>query len=415
MKKVLAVLISLILAMGCVAATAEDITIEFQQWFEPELSPGLLRGIMDDFEAANPGIKVKLLSGPFSTTKEQVFANAATGTLADLVGVDGAWVHQLSKQGAIANLTELFAEYGFDDSEMAAQCTVEGQTYMVPLNSGIYYLYVNTDILENAGVAIPTTREEFVEAAIAVTNPDENIYGWSLPLTLDNPNAVQNDIMTWIWGDCATVLTPDGKGPFIAGNEDVESVIEMIKTLYDAGAISPGCFTQKESDKIEEFTNGRVAFIITGFAHYNMIKDGNPDLNFTVVSVPHPQGYEGSNGYMYACWGLGVSNTSPNKEAAMKLFAFLETAEINARISNDIGLFPNNVNAKPAIFEEHELFKWALGEYQNGEVLNEFSGAPNAEELMRTFDEQLQLLLYGEQDTQEMMNATQEAWEECWK
>ena len=33
---------------------------------------GALRGMMDEFEAANPGIKVKLLSGPYASTKEQL-------------------------------------------------------------------------------------------------------------------------------------------------------------------------------------------------------------------------------------------------------------------------------------------------------------------------------------------------------
>src|SRR4029077_9632743 len=53
------------LAMFTTVAVA-DTTIEFVQWWEPELPAGALRGIMDSFEAANPGTKVKLVSGPFS-------------------------------------------------------------------------------------------------------------------------------------------------------------------------------------------------------------------------------------------------------------------------------------------------------------------------------------------------------------
>src|SRR5438067_8469123 len=91
-------------------------TLEFSQWWEPELPQGALRGLMDQFEAANPGIKVKLLSGPFASTKEQTIAGAAAGTMADVVGLDGAWVSDFVKQGSITNLSALMKDSGYDDS-----------------------------------------------------------------------------------------------------------------------------------------------------------------------------------------------------------------------------------------------------------------------------------------------------------
>jgi multiple sugar transport system substrate-binding protein len=36
-------------------------------------------------------------------------AGAATGTLSDVVGLDGAWVNDLAKQGAIAALDDLMS------------------------------------------------------------------------------------------------------------------------------------------------------------------------------------------------------------------------------------------------------------------------------------------------------------------
>ena len=87
------------MAIGTTVAFA-DTTIEFIQWWEPELPAGALRGIIDGFEAANPGIKVKLISGPFSATRDQIVAGAASGTLSDVDGLDGAWVNGLAKQGA---------------------------------------------------------------------------------------------------------------------------------------------------------------------------------------------------------------------------------------------------------------------------------------------------------------------------
>ena len=65
----------------CTTVAFADTTIEFIQWWEPELPAGALRGVIDGFEAANPGIKVKLVSGPFSATHDQIVAGAASGPI----------------------------------------------------------------------------------------------------------------------------------------------------------------------------------------------------------------------------------------------------------------------------------------------------------------------------------------------
>ena len=85
-------------------------TIEFIQWWEPELPKGSFRAIMDDFEKANPDIEVKLISGPYPNIKDQIIVGAATGTLSDVVGLDGAWVNDLAKQGAITDMNPLMSQ-----------------------------------------------------------------------------------------------------------------------------------------------------------------------------------------------------------------------------------------------------------------------------------------------------------------
>ena len=118
-----------------------------------ELPEGSFRALMDEFEAANPGIKVELVSGPYAATKEQVVAGAAAGTMSDVVGLDGAWVSDFVKQGAIASLTDLMTEAGFDDSELAAQIEIDGATYMIPVVNFVYPVFTNLDLLAQAGIA----------------------------------------------------------------------------------------------------------------------------------------------------------------------------------------------------------------------------------------------------------------------
>lgn len=388
--------------------SGETVTLEFSQWWEPELPDGAFRALMDKFEAQNPGIKVELLSGPYASTKEQVVAGAATNTMSDVVGLDGAWVSDFVKQGSIADLSALMTAAGYDQTQLAAQIQISGATYMIPVVNFVYPLFVNDAIMTDAGVsAVPSTRTEFAAAAKAMTKADNNVYGWVLPLSLDTPNGIQNDVMSWVWASGKSMLK-DGQ-PDVT-NADVKSGVEFIKGMYDDGSIAPGAFSMKEQDKVEEFTNGRVGMMISSLAHINTIRERNPELKFSIAAIPAEDGYTGERGMPYASWGIGIAENSEHKEEAWKLVEFLMSEEANAELSSIANAFPGNSNAVPDFVQTDELFGKAFEIYQAGYPENEFTGLPVAESLMRSFDEQLQLMLDGDQTIDEMLAKVQEAW-----
>ena len=387
-----------------------EVTLEFAQWWEPELPDGTFRALMDKFEEQNPGIKVELLSGPYASTKEQLVAGAAAGTMPDVVGIDGAWVNDFAKQGAIADLTALMGQEGYDDSELASQIQYQGATYMIPVVNFVYPLFANTALLTKAGVTqIPSTREEFAAAAKAVTGGE--VSGWALPLSLEAPNGIQNDVMSWVWASGGSMLTGDGK-PNLKGNADVRSAAEFIKKLWDDGVVSPGAFTMKEQDKVEDFTNARTGLMIDSLAHVNTIREGSPDLAFDIAAIPARSGYTGRRGMPYASWGIGVSGTTGHASAAWKLVAFLMGADVNAELANDAKAFPGNSRATPDFVNNDEMFKKAFDIWSSGTPANEFTGLPVSETLMRKFDEQLQTYLSGGIDVDTMLANAQGAWDE---
>ena len=391
---------------GGSTAGAGDVVLEFAQWWAPELPEGSFRALMDEFEAENPGIKVELLSGPYSTTKEQVVAGAASGTMSDVVGLDGAWVSDFVKQGSLADLSSLMESSSYDQGQLASQIQIGGSTYMIPVVNFIYPLYTNDDLLAAAGVdAPPTNRTEFRAAAKAVTG--SGVSGWALPLSLEAPNGIQNDVMSWVWASGGTMLK-DGQ-PDVT-NAEVRGAIEYLKGVWDDGSVAPGSFTMKEQDKLEEFTNGRAAMIVSSLSHINLIRDSNPELNFSISPLPSADGYTGKRGIPYASWGIGIAENSEHKEEAWKLVSFLMSESTNAKLSSIANAFPGNTTAVPDFVQGDELFGKAFEIYQSGFPANEFVGLPVAEQLMRLFDEQFQLYLEGDITLDEMLNASQEAW-----
>lgn len=404
--------IALTAACGGGDAAAEgdggEVTLEFAQWWEPELPDGVLRGLMDQFEEENPGIKVELLSGPYASTKEQVVAGAASGTMPDVVGLDGAWVSDFVDQGSIADLSALMDEAGYDDSQLASQVEVDGSTYMIPVVNFAYMMFTNDDILAQAGVtAPPSTRTEFQDAAEAISAQGDNTSGWILPLSLETPNGIQNDVMSWVWASGGSMMK-DGKPDLT--NDDVTSAIEYVKGLSDAGAVAPGAATLKEQDKLEEFTNGRVGMMISSLAHINLIRENNPDLKFSIGPVPAEDGYDGERGTPYASWGIGVAENSEHQAEAFKLIEFLMGPDANAELSTAANAFPGNTEAVPDYVDGDPLFQAAFDAWNAGYPANEFTGLPVAEQLMRDLDEELQRTLEDQQSVDETLEKAQEKW-----
>ena len=390
-------------------ASAEDITLEFQQWWGVELPDGALQEIVDGF-TEETGIKIELLSNPYADTKTQIAAGAATSTMADVVGLDGSWVYDFAKQGAIANLTELMTADGYDDSQLSDQIKWEGNTYMIPVVNFAYPLYVNTDILEEAGVeAIPTTWSEFLDALEAIkTNTDKA--GYAIPLNTEAPNGIQNQFSSWLWAS-GGALMQDGK-PALTDNEKLVAVIDLFKQMKDNGYLSDGAEAMKEQDMVNEFENGRLAFMVDGISHLTTIKNESPDLNFTYAAMPVQDGYDGQSGMDVANWGIGIAENCEYKAEAMKFVEYMMSPEVNAKLAQLANAFPGNSTAEPDYSANDELFLTAYEIFQNGYAINEFTGAPTAEDLMRSMNEQL--ILYFDGDTEsvdDMLAATQEAWE----
>ncbi len=400
-------------AFACVLGTTGAVAqtnLEFIQWWEPELPDGALRAIMDEFEAENPGITVTLVSGPYATTRDQIVVGAASGTLSDVVGLDGAWVNDLARQNAIAAMDDLMAASSdFNADEVAAVIEVDGNSYMFPVASFVYPVFVNLDLMKEAGIeALPTTRSEFVDAARKLTDEDSNQFGWVLPLNLQAPNGIQNDVMSWVWASGNSMMS---EGMPDLTNNDVVTTLEFIQSMYDEGLISPGAFAKREQDKVEEFVNGRVGMMVDSLAHINLIRDRNPELNFDITALPAVDGYDGARGLPYASWGIGISEHSEHKEEAFKLVSYLLSTEVNARLVSIANAFPGNVNAEPDFVASDELFATAFDIFQTGYLANEFVGLPVAEELMRQLGVEVQKMLEGEQSAAEAAAAAQANWE----
>ncbi|WP_238581572.1 ABC transporter substrate-binding protein [Demequina aestuarii] len=391
---------------GDASASGDAVNLQFSQWWEVELDEGVMRDLMDRFEEANPGVTVELISNPYSATVDLQTAAAATGTLADVVAINGASVYDLKTQGAITNLSTLMDDAGFDPGQLVSNDQIDGATYMVRALNFAYPMYYNNDLLSEAGVAeLPETRDEFTAAADAVTDPDGNVYAWSLPINVQSPAGF--DSQSWLWASGGRFLE-DRKPNF--ETQEIADWLEFLKAQYDAGYVTPGAFTQQEQQKVEEFTAGRTGMMNGSLAHIGGIRDANPDLDFTIGYVPVEDGFTGTRGLAGASWGMGIAENSEHKAEAWKLVEFIMGTDVNSELATEATGFPGNSESVPGYVDGDPLYELAFEVYQESEFVTELEGLPNALDLNRNLNENLVRLLEGEATIEETQASLQEYW-----
>src|SRR5690606_26553951 len=108
---------------------------------------------------------------------------------------------------------------GYDDTQLSDQIKVDGNTYMIPVVNFAYPMYVNLDILEEAGIEeIPKTWSEFSAVTSKITESTGKA-GWAIPLSTESPSGIQNNFMSWLWASGGSMLD-EGK-PALTNNEDL--------------------------------------------------------------------------------------------------------------------------------------------------------------------------------------------------
>jgi len=401
MKKVLSLVLALamIFALAIGGSTAafadEGVTLKFQQWWGVELPEGYLQDIVDKYEA-DTGVKIELLSAPWSDTKTAITAGAANNTIADIISVDGAWLAEFVDMGI---LTDLEAA-GVDTSLAGATWVVDGTKYVVPVNNFAYPLYANMDILKEAGVeALPTTWSELIDACKKIT--DAGYSAFALNLGTTNANGIQNVFGSMGWASGITLKDEDGAYK-VADNEGLKALCELFKTLYDQGSLYPGMSTLEEAEMTSNFAAGNCAFTLASAATMSTFAD----VNFETMLCPVQDGYEGESGICYACWACGITEASEHKAEAAEFINYLlggEDGAVSAGLASTMTAFPNSVVAEPDYSDTPEQFQHFFDLYKENYVINEYIGLPNASDVMTDMTNDLTLYLEGDLDVDTLL------------
>ena len=141
-----------------------------------------MQGLMDDFYAKNPDIKVEWVTLEENVLRQNVTNDIATGGgQYDVMTIGTYEVPIWGKQGWLVSLNDLPADYDIPDllPPIAAGLTVDGQLLAAPFYGESSFVNYRKDLAEKAGITIPDapTWTDIKAAAAAMTDTANGIYG----------------------------------------------------------------------------------------------------------------------------------------------------------------------------------------------------------------------------------------------
>lgn len=206
----------------------------------------------------------------------------------------------------------------------------EDQQYAIPFTAQAETLFYRTDLFEQAGLQPPTTWQEFTDTADFFTdNPDfPGVYGTSVKAA---PSHAQTMFDNRYYGFGGEALGEPGS------EMDVDAAAQALQQLKDDVELhSPaGALAATFAEVAAQFSGGTVAMAelmpTTVLGLVNDEGDSNKVLG-NVGATVIPGGHSEAGG-----WGLSVTQTSQQQDAAYELARFLTTEEADLACYTEYG------------------------------------------------------------------------------
>ena len=342
----------------------EPVTIRFSWWGGESRHKATLAAV-DAFMKEYPWITVECEYSAWDGWQDKVATQLAGGTAPDLMQINWNWLYQYSSDGSkfadLNNFSDTITLGNFPETNLEAM-TVGGKLQGVPISVTSKLYFFNKTTFDKAGIAIPTTPDELLEAGRVFKEKLGDDY-----YCCASEGYERFWIMVWY------LQQKYGK-PWVENMEvqytveEVTDGMNYINALEESHA-EPSIATI-QGDGAESFLSnpkwmdGHYAGVLEyDSAANNIINSVNDDQQIVVVGYMVP---EGANpfGMTKVSQGFAITENSQHKEEAALLLEFLTSNETGIKLLTTERGIPCNTKAK-AILEEAGLLDPNIVEANN--------------------------------------------------
>ena len=379
MKKLLALVLALVLALSVMSFAAADEKTKLTIACWDLTSTSYYQAMKDGFEALNPDVEVEFIDLASQDYNIKASTMLSGGDTTDLFCVKELsdlqnWV----AADYVLCLNDKIAADGYDTSKYAGmeacyKYVGTDDLYALPFRADFWVLFYNKDLFDAAEIGYPgndMTWDEYATTAKALTS--ETVYGTHYHTWL---SAVAN------WAVCDGINTlADGE------YSDLEYFYKLYQDLEDFGACMS--YDELKASGLHysgAFAQGNIAMMPMGYWYaatlISYIKDGTANFNWGITAVPHLEGVAAGSSFGSPT-GMAINKKSANADLAWKFIAWLcseegakamaATGNRPAYVSEEVAKvmasadgFPTDETSLAALLPSAVSLEWPVGEGVN--------------------------------------------------
>jgi N,N'-diacetylchitobiose transport system substrate-binding protein len=306
------------------------------------------------FEEDNPGSTLTIEEQEWDGLVEKLTtALSSESETPDVVEIGNTQAPTFTSAGAFADLTDELDDLGGDDllPGFVDGATVDGKTYAVPYYAGSKYIFYRKDLFEKAGLEVPTTLEEFVDAAVTLKqdNPKPaNFSGFWFP-GQDWRNGA-----AFIWSAGGDLAVEDGGewSPALSSEGSLAG-LEMAQQLFTEASGAPK--DGNEADPWTPFCAGEVGMMSTPGWVRGLIEaedTGCPDTfakEMGVFALPGPDGEPAP--VLLGGSDIAIAAKSPHQDLAQEAVELMLSDEYQTILAEN-GLTPAKESLAPLLGDD---------------------------------------------------------------
>lgn len=333
------------------AESEEPVTIRMIESLTSPERTEVLRSIADKFEAEHENVTIEIISPPLEGADQKISQMLMAEQPLDIVEVREQTAAQFINNKWLAPLDEYVENWeGKETLTSAAQTALSqigDEIYLMPYGFYQRLLFYRADWFEEAGLEVPTTYQEIYDAAVALTNPDENRYGWSFRGGKGGMNMV--DMMYWAWigsdklaDPTAAYFLKDTEGETIFTLPEAKEALEMNKKLYQ-DASPKDSIAWGFSEMVQGFIGGTTAMIIQDPEVIPTCQQNMEEGTWGVQVLPTGPSGQAVFPNGYAGWGMTSYTEHPDIVAEFILY--LSNEENNTYFAKEYSTIPIHTTA----------------------------------------------------------------------
>ncbi|WP_315108062.1 extracellular solute-binding protein [uncultured Microbacterium sp.] len=285
-----------------------------------DATKGLWEDVIDGFTKDNPDITVNLEVQSWDNLEKVISTKVQAGEAPDIY--NGGPFAGFVEDELLYPVEEVVSDDVYSDFQdsFLANAEVDGTAYALPMIASARALFVNNDLLSQAGVEAPTDWDSLLDAATKVSALGGGVAGYGMPLGSEEAQA---EAAVWLWG---------GGGSFGDASEITidtpENLVgaEQIKKMIDAGATQADPGSTQRSPLMDIFIQGKIGMQVGLPPTVGQIADNNPDLDYSIVPIPTEDGSPFTLGVMDQL--MAFENDGDKQEAITKFLDYFYSPEV---------------------------------------------------------------------------------------